>query len=76
MMGTDRTWERKKARQKRNGGKLDLMMKVLSAPPCNGFSVSAREMDGWFGDCVEVGCYRYGVLVGFSPAVSFFIKKL
>lgn len=36
-MGTDRTWKRNKARQKRNGGELDLMMRVLSAPLRNGF---------------------------------------
>ena len=51
LMGTDRTWKRNKARQKRNGGELDLMMRVLSAPLLNGFSpavcVCVCEGDGW-----------------------------
>lgn len=38
LMGTDRTWKRNKARQERDGGELDLMMRVLSAPLRNGFS--------------------------------------
>lgn len=51
-MGTDRTWKRNKARQERNGGELDLMMRALSAPLGNGFSpamcvyVCVKWMDG------------------------------
>lgn len=51
-MGTDRTWKRNKARQKRNGAELDLMMRVLSAPLRNGFFCVLRvcvcEVDGWW----------------------------
>lgn len=51
LMGTDRTWKRNKARQKRNVGVLDLMMRVLSAPLRNGFSLAMPcvcEVDGWW----------------------------
>lgn len=51
-MGTDRTWKRNKARQKRNGAELDLVMRVLSAPLRNGFffacCVCVCEVDGWW----------------------------
>lgn len=64
LMGTDRTWKRNKARQKRNGGELDLMMRVLSAPLRNGFCLPCVCMCVWRGLMVEG-------LVGFFTCWSF-----